>query len=63
MRRDSAGPRRRRNFGIEIEAAEIRRDFRFEHVPRSSPGDGNSTAIGLPEGFMLISCLNARRNL
>jgi hypothetical protein len=32
------GPRRKRNFGIEMEAAEFLRAFRFEHVPRSSPG-------------------------
>jgi hypothetical protein len=38
-----------------MEAAEFLQAFRFEHVPRRSPGNGNSTATGLSEGFMLIS--------
>jgi hypothetical protein len=38
-----------------MEAAEFLQAFRFEHVPRSSPGNGNSTATGLSEGYMLIS--------
>jgi hypothetical protein len=37
-----------------MEAAEFRQAFRFENVPRGSPGNGNSTATGLSEGFMLI---------
>lgn len=61
-RRDSAGPLKRRNFGNEMGAAESLRAFRPEHVPRSSPGNGNSTATGLSEGFMPIWCLNGRRN-
>jgi hypothetical protein len=38
-----------------MEAAEFLQAFRFEHVPRSSPGNGNSTATGHSEGYMLIS--------
>jgi hypothetical protein len=49
------------HFENEMEAGEFLRAFRFEHVPRGSPGNGNSTATGLSEGFMFISCLNARR--
>jgi hypothetical protein len=37
-----------------MEAAEFLQGFWFEQVPRSSPGNGNSTATVLSEGVMLM---------